>query len=86
MSFGVESTTTDQWAPQQAAGTMSTSLRPFANLNLTEDQRTKIRSILQSAKSQGTSQTDVQSQINAVLTAAQQQTLQSNLRQRQAAS
>jgi hypothetical protein len=38
----------------------------FANLNLTEDQRTKIRSIVQSAKSQGTSQTDVQSQINGL--------------------
>jgi Spy/CpxP family protein refolding chaperone len=72
MRFGVQSTTTDQWAPQQAVGTMSTSLRPFANLNLTEDQRTKIRSILQSAKSQGTSQTDVQSQTKAILTPAQQ--------------
>jgi Spy/CpxP family protein refolding chaperone len=86
MSFGVQSTTTDPWASQQTAGTTSTSLRPFANLNLTEDQRTKIRSILQNAKSQGTSQTDVQSQINGVLTPGQQQTLQSNLQQQAASS
>jgi Spy/CpxP family protein refolding chaperone len=61
----------------------SPTLRPFANLGLTEDQRTQIRSIFQQAKSQGLSQTDLQKQIDAVLTPAQQQTLQSNLQTQQ---
>lgn len=86
MSFGVQGTTSDPWASQQTGGSSSTSLRPFSNLNLTEDQRTKIRSILQTAKSQGTSQSDVQSQVNAVLSPSQQQTLQSNLQQIAASS
>jgi hypothetical protein len=51
------------------------SLQPFGNLDLTEAQRTQIRSIFTSAKQDGTSQSDVQSQINAVLTPAQQTTL-----------
>lgn len=85
MSFGVQSTTTDPWATQQTAGTTSTSLRPFANLNLTEDQRTKIRSILQTARSNGTSKTDVQNQILAVLTPSQQATFQTNVQNAQSA-
>jgi Spy/CpxP family protein refolding chaperone len=63
------------------ATTTSNSLRPFANLDLTEDQRTQIRAIFQQAKSQGLSQTQVQQAINAVLTPAQQQTLQSDIQQ-----
>jgi len=55
------------------------NLRPFANLNLTDDQSSQIRSILQNAQSQGTSSSDVQSQINAVLNPQQQQTLQADL-------
>jgi hypothetical protein len=58
-------------------------MRPFANLNLTSDQRSEIRSILSNAKSQGTSEAQVQSQINAVLTPQQQQTLQTDLQQGQ---
>jgi Spy/CpxP family protein refolding chaperone len=79
MSFGVQSTTTDPWSTQ-ANGTSgsSTSLRPFSNLNLSETQRTQIRSILQTAKQNGTSHADVQSQINGVLTPDQQATLQTS--------
>jgi hypothetical protein len=51
------------------------SLQPFGNLDLTEAQRTQIRSIFTSAKQDGTSQSDVQNQVNAVLTPAQQKTL-----------
>jgi Spy/CpxP family protein refolding chaperone len=49
----------------------SNSLRLFSDLDLTEDQRTKIRSIFKNATSQGLSQSEIQSQINAVLTPAQ---------------
>ena len=48
---------------------------PFANLNLTSSQENQIDSIFSTAKSQGLSRSDVQSQVNAVLTPAQQQTL-----------
>jgi Spy/CpxP family protein refolding chaperone len=64
----------------------SQSLRPFANLDLSEDQRTQIRSILQQAKSQGLSQTDVQNQIDGVLTPDQQTTLQSDVQNARSAS
>jgi Spy/CpxP family protein refolding chaperone len=60
------------------------SLRPFANLDLSESQRTQIRTILKNAQSQGLAPDAVQSQIAAVLTAAQQAQLQAN--QAQAAS
>jgi Spy/CpxP family protein refolding chaperone len=63
------------------ANTTTSTLRPFANLDLTEQQRTKIRAIFQQAKSQGLSQTQVQQQINAVLTPAQQTTLQNDISQ-----
>jgi Spy/CpxP family protein refolding chaperone len=51
----------------------------FADLNLTSAQQAKINQILQNAKSQGLSPSQVQSQINAVLTPAQQSTLQNEL-------
>ncbi len=54
------------------------SFRPFANLDLTEDQRTQIRSIFKSAKSQGLSATQIQSQIDSVLTSSQLATLKSD--------
>jgi len=54
------------------------SLQPFANLDLTESQRTQLRSIFQNAKQNGTSPSQVQQQVNAVLTPQQQQTLQSD--------
>lgn len=82
MSFGVQSIAGSD--PSQQTGA-STSLRPFANLNLTEDQRTKLRSILQNAKSQGTSQSDVQQQIDGVLTPDQQATLKSDVQNAQSA-
>jgi hypothetical protein len=56
------------------------SLQPFANLDLTEAQRTQLRSIFASAKQNGTSQADVQKEVNAVLTPAQQQTLASDIK------
>jgi len=63
------------------ANTTTSSLRPFANLDLTEQQRTQIRAIFQQAKTQGLSQTQIQQQINAVLTPAQQTTLQNDISQ-----
>jgi hypothetical protein len=83
MSFGVQTIAGSD--PTQQTGTTSTSLRPFANLNLSEDQRTQIRSILQNAKSQGLSQTDVQQQISGVLTPDQQATFQSDVQNAQSA-
>jgi hypothetical protein len=56
------------------------SLQPFASLDLTEAQRTQLRSIFTAAKQSGTSKADVQQQVNAVLTPAQQQTLASNIK------
>ena len=75
MSFGVQ--TVGGLDPSQQAG--SPGLRPFANLDLTEDQRSKIRSILQTAKSQGTAPADVQKEVSAVLTPAQQATFASDV-------
>ncbi len=56
------------------------SLQPFANLDLSEAQRTQLRSILTNAKQDGTSRADVEKQINAILTPAQQQTLSSDIK------
>ena len=78
MSFGIQSTGAAGGASSWF-GQSGPSLRPFANLNLTEQQRQQIRQIFQTAKSQGTSQSDVQSQIKGVLTTAQQQQLQTDL-------
>jgi len=82
MSF-ISSTSTSLASSLYAtvATTTSNSLRPFANLNLTEAQRKQIRSIFQQAQSQGLSQTQIQQQINAVLTPAQQSQLQSDIQQ-----
>jgi hypothetical protein len=64
-----------------SVGTQSSgSLQPFANLNLTAAQRTQLRSILQSAQQNGTSQASVQQQIQGILTPAQQQTLTADLK------
>jgi len=58
------------------------SLQPFSNLDLTEAQRTQLRTIFSAAKQDGTSQADVQKQISAILNPAQQQTLASDLKAR----
>jgi hypothetical protein len=64
-------------APTYASvGTQSQqSLRKYSNLDLTEAQRTKLRSLFKSAKQNLTSKTDVQKQLGAILTPAQQQTI-----------
>ncbi|HEY4442187.1 MAG TPA: hypothetical protein VGN14_17135, partial [Candidatus Elarobacter sp.] len=54
-----------------------TSLRQFADLGLTEEQRTKIRSLISAAKQNGTSATDLENQIENVLTDAQKTQLAS---------
>ena len=82
MSFGVQGVTGSQ---QPDGSSPATGLRRFANLNLSEDQRTQIRAILKNAKSQGLAPSAVQSQINAILTPAQQQTLQADVQKAQAA-
>jgi Spy/CpxP family protein refolding chaperone len=63
--------------PTDTSGTTSPNLRAFADLGLTETQRTQIRSILHQAKQNGTSATDVESQIDGVLTDAQKAQLAS---------
>jgi len=78
MSF-ISSVSSSSLFATTIANTTTNSLRPFANLNLTEEQRTQIRAIFKEAKSQGLSQTQIQQQINAVLTTAQQSTLQSDI-------
>ena len=57
----------------------TSSLRPFANLDLTEDQRTAIRALFKKAKSDGLSQDQVQQELSSILTPSQQSTLQSDL-------
>ncbi len=51
------------------------SLRPFADLGLTEQQRTRIRSIFQSSDRRAESSEQLQTKISSVLTAEQKQTL-----------
>jgi hypothetical protein len=58
------------------------SLQPFSNLDLTAAQRSQLRTIFSAAKHDGTSQADVQKQISAILSPAQQQTLASDLKAR----
>src|ERR1700730_3180108 len=72
MSFGIDASSllSSQYSHSTTGGTGG--MRQFAGLNLTEQQRTQMRSILQNAKSQGTSQADVQKQLEQVLTPTQQ--------------
>jgi Spy/CpxP family protein refolding chaperone len=72
MSFGIDASSllSSQYSNSTTGGTGG--MRQFAGLNLTEQQRTQMRSILQNAKSQGTSQADVQQQLEQVLTPTQQ--------------
>lgn len=71
MSFGIDASSllSSQYSNSTTGGTGG--LRQFAGLGLSEDQRSQMRSILQNAKSQGTSQADVQQQLEQVLTPAQ---------------
>ena len=62
-----------------ASTSETTNLRQFANLDLTEDQRTKLRSIAQSAKTSGISASDLQSEIDGVLTPDQQAKLKTDM-------
>jgi len=78
MSYGVGSASLFG-STSQSDGSSSANLRPFADLDLTEGQRTSIRSIFQNAKSQGLSQSEVQQEIEAVLTPAQQTTFQNDI-------
>jgi Spy/CpxP family protein refolding chaperone len=78
LSYGVQSAGLFG-STSQTDGTTSVSLRPFANLDLTEDQRKQIRSILKTADSEGLSQAEIQQEISAILTPDQQTTLQNDL-------
>lgn len=73
----------NQWLSVSNSNTLSTQANaltqntsPFANLNLTTQQQQQISQILQSAQSQGLSPSQVRSQIDSVLTPAQQTQLQ----------
>jgi Spy/CpxP family protein refolding chaperone len=74
--------TTSTYGPQQPSNPFSTS-GPFGNLDLTSQQQSQIQDILSKAKSQGLSPSQVQSEINNVLTPDQQKTLQSDLQKLQ---
>jgi hypothetical protein len=96
MSFGIQGVTSVSSSlsllsatPNAAVGAQppdpfSNPNGPFANLDLSTDQENQISSILSTAKSQGLSFSQINSQINQVLNPAQQQTLQSDLQQMQA--
>jgi len=78
---GIQSVSVSASQSYASVGTQpQQSLQPFSNLNLTEAQRTQLRSVFTAAKQNGTSKADVQSQVNAVLTPAQQQTLAADLK------
>ena len=76
MSYGVQSA--GLFGSLSVDGSTSTSLRPFANLNLTEDQRAQVRSILKNAKSEGLTQNQIEQEINSILTPTQQTTFQND--------
>jgi Spy/CpxP family protein refolding chaperone len=80
MSFGTASIsgTSSTYGSQQPPNPFSTS-GPFGNLDLTSQQQTEIQNIFSQAKSQGLSPSQVQSQMNNVLTPDQRNTLQSDL-------
>jgi len=78
---GIQSASVSAAQSYATVGTQTQqSLQPFANLDLTAAQRTQLRSIFASAKQNGTSQADVQKEVNAALTPAQQQTLASDIK------
>jgi Spy/CpxP family protein refolding chaperone len=72
MSFGIDASSLLSSQYSDSTTTSTTGIHQFANLNLSEEQRTQMRSILQNAKSQGTSLADVQQQLEQVLTPDQQ--------------
>jgi len=80
MSFGTTSVSgsSSTYGSQQPPNPFSTS-GPFGNLDLTSQQQSEIQNIFSQAKPQGLSPSQVQSQINNVLTPDQQKTLQSDL-------
>jgi len=61
------------------AASQTTALDPFANLNLSSSQQTQIQSIINSASSSNLSFSQVQQQIDAVLTPTQVATLKSDI-------
>jgi Spy/CpxP family protein refolding chaperone len=66
-------------ATSSVSNSSTAQTNPFASLNLTTAQQNKISQILQNAQKEGLSQSQVQSEINNVLTPAQQQQLQNDL-------
>lgn len=80
MSFGTTSVsgTSPAYGSQQPPNPFSAS-GPFGNLNLTSQQQSEIQDIFSQAKSKGLSPSQVQSEINNILTPDQQKTLQSDL-------
>jgi len=75
MSFGIQGTSDPTSLLLQQQQQSGSGMRQFANLNLSEQQRTQIRSIFQNAKAQGLTRSQVQDQIKAILTPAQQATM-----------
>lgn len=61
------------------AASASSATNPFANLSLTAQEQSQIRSILQTAASQHLSFAQIENKISGVLSTSQQQALQSDL-------
>lgn len=81
-SLGVSGTTpTTSNAPSQQLRNPFAAGGPLANLDLSSTQQQQIQNIFSEAQSQGLNPSQVQSQINAVLTPQQQQQLQSDIQQ-----
>jgi Spy/CpxP family protein refolding chaperone len=74
MSFGIQSVGSGSQPPNPFSAN-----GPFSNLNLSSQQQQQLQSIFSQAQQQGSSPSQVQSQVNSVLTSSQQQTLQSDL-------
>lgn len=78
---GIQSVSVSAAQTYASVGSQSQqSLQPFANLDLTEAQRTQLRSIFTAAKHSGSSPSDVQQQVDSVLSPAQQKTLAQDIR------
>jgi Spy/CpxP family protein refolding chaperone len=96
MAYGVQSASSQAGSTQTSSAQTSSTQGPrnpfadpngpFANLDLTSQQQTQIAQIFSQSSSSGQQQSwsQIVSQINAVLTSTQQQTLQSDVQTLQA--
>jgi hypothetical protein len=78
---GIQSVSVNAAQSYASVGAQSQqSLAPFANLNVTEAQRAQLRSIFNNAKQNGTSPSDIRSQVDSILSPAQQHVFANDIR------